>query len=74
MLGSRPYYEAFWTCSKSRQVGMNGPQPITIEAMNAYLDCVREFDVDTRLTYIAYIQALDHVYLEKAYEKLESKK
>lgn len=60
---------AYCFLNERRQVGPNGPQPITVEAMQAYSQLTNRVEAIYREQLILFIPELDRVFLHDFYEK-----
>lgn len=58
------YLEAFETVAASRQVGMAGACPVTLQGILAYLEIFRVEEAHQRAKFTRLIQAMDGAYLE----------
>ena len=58
------YLEAFETVAASRQVGMAGACPVTLQDILAYLEIFRVEEAHQRAKFTRLIQAMDGAYLE----------
>lgn len=61
-------YQAFQSLTQSRQIGMNGPQPISVSEINAYCQLKRIQDLDERQRFTELVKAMDRTYLESVRE------
>ena len=62
-------WESFMFLSGSRQMGFNGPQPISIPEVLAYSEFRGIHDMDEREELLHHIQRLDQVFLSDYYQK-----
>ena len=60
------YWNAYQELARTRSYGFNGPNHITYQEANAWLDAHGYFDTDMRLDYIDIIMAID----DKAFQRL----
>jgi hypothetical protein len=56
-------WEGFMVLSVSRQIGMSGPQPITMSDVLAYCDFEQVRHPDDREEFLHHIQKLDQLYM-----------
>lgn len=61
-------WEAYIALDRSRQFGFNGPQPISLSDIEAY---IRLHDIEDRSDLIRYIQLMDGEYLAHAADKIK---
>lgn len=59
-------WEAFIVLDRSRQFGFNGPQPISLSEIEAY---IRLHSIEDRYDLIRYIQLMDGEYIAQSREK-----
>jgi len=62
-------WKAFCDLSDRRGVGPHGPVPITLEAMNAYLDLTGRKHYPYKQQVLHFVPILDREYLRDFYEK-----
>ena len=65
-LFEQQYYDAFLTLSNGRQMGFDGPLPLQISEILAYLESIEAEDVED---YIYILQRMDEEYLRNARQK-----
>lgn len=56
-------WEGFGVLSSSRQMGMNGPQPLILSEIIFYLDYIGIDSRDEREEFLHLVQFLDRVYI-----------
>lgn len=66
-------WEGFLTISASRQMGFNGPQPISLSEVLAFLHYRGIEDQEEREEFVTLVQALDQVYMADAIAKQKTK-
>lgn len=59
-------FQAFNVLSSSRQIGMNGPQPITLGEMMSFCFGFGITDLDEREQFVAAVQKLDGAYMKRS--------
>lgn len=67
------WMQSFDVLSNSRQYGMGGALPISIESMAAYCSLFEISTLDEREQFIRVIQRLDHAFLALTAEKTDTK-
>ena len=81
ILNSRPemfselvwVWEGFLTISASRQMGFNGPQPISLSEVLAFLTYRGISDPEEREQFLTLVQALDQVFIADSIAKQKTK-
>jgi hypothetical protein len=64
----RWYFNAYFELRNSGLVGFNGPQPLQVSEINAYMDMKGIDGTGKRSRFLEYMQSLDRVYLDDQYE------
>lgn len=66
-------WEGFLTLSSARQLGFNGPQPISLSELLAFLQYRGIEDPEDREEFVTLVQSLDQVFMADAIAKQKAK-
>lgn len=65
-------WEGFSQLSSGRQMGMGGPQPLTLGDIREYMTYKGVDDPDDQDEFLQLIQALDFIFIKDTYAKIKA--